>query len=144
MGEVNATILLADSAEAVNGKVYALGLGWSQTSAPTTPMAVVMLFKVPWTDAKRKIAVRVELLDADGHPVEFGEPDGLGRSQTLAFDAELEVPRPVGVPHGTPIDASSTAFIPPLPLQPGRAYEFRMTVDGQNREEWSAAFNTRP
>ncbi|MCL2464730.1 MAG: hypothetical protein FWF28_06650, partial [Micrococcales bacterium] len=67
---MKATVLLADAAsDATGGKVSALGLGWSQTGVPTSPMAVIVLVDVGWDETNRDLAIAVELLDADGHPV---------------------------------------------------------------------------
>ena len=125
---VEATLILADAAQAAGGgKVSMLGAGWSVTGSPTAPSAVVALIKVPWDRANQKIAVQLRLLDEDGQPI-FVESDDQGR-QKLEFEAELEVGRPPGLKHGTPLDASFAATIPPLPLAPGR-YSWVLEIAG--------------
>ncbi len=48
-------LLLADSAQAdPTGKVHALGLGWTVTSTPTPPAALIATIWVDWTEANQK------------------------------------------------------------------------------------------
>jgi hypothetical protein len=49
---VLAKLILCDYAVAdPAGKVHMLGAGWSLTSSPTPPHAVVVLMKIPWDRA---------------------------------------------------------------------------------------------
>ena len=48
------TILLADSAQAINGKLYILGGGWSIADPGPVVMALAMKIEVPWDQAKRQ------------------------------------------------------------------------------------------
>jgi len=73
---VEATILLCDAAEAVNGKLYILGGGWSVTRPAPAPSALAVKIDVPWTDAYRKIPLIVELLTEDGPQVRVPDPLG--------------------------------------------------------------------
>ena len=41
------TMLLADAAQAVNGKLYILGGGWSVAGPDPTPMAIALKMEVP-------------------------------------------------------------------------------------------------
>ena len=45
-------MMLADSAQAVAGKLYILGGGWSMTGPAATPSALAIKFEVPWEAAK--------------------------------------------------------------------------------------------
>lgn len=137
---MKATVVLADAAEAVNGKVYGIGFGWNVTVTPTPPQTVVLFLDVAWDETNRDINLHVELLDADGHRVEVPGPVGL---QPLMFDAQMQLGRPPGVAHGTSFRAPIAVPIPPgLPLEPGR-YEWRVTIDGQHHEDWSEFFTVQ-
>lgn len=114
---IEAVLILADAAQAAGGKVHMLGAGWSITSSPTAPSAVVGLIKVPWDLANQKIAMSVHLVNEDGRSVRIPGPNG---EEEVQFTADLEVGRPPGLKHGTPIDASFVVNIGPLPLAPGR------------------------
>lgn len=122
---IEAQLILADAAQAdPSGKVHILGAGWSRTSSPTAPQAVVVLMKIPWDRANQKLPRKVELLDADGHPVEI---DTLEGSQRIAQEGSIEVGRPAGVAAGSLLDAAFVLNVPGLPLEPGR-YEWKLTV----------------
>lgn len=132
------TMLLADSAQAVSGKLYILGGGWSVTGPAPTPSAIAIKFEVPWEAANRRHSVRIELLDSDGQPVLVPGPDSL---QPMLIETELEVGRPPGMAPGTPLDSPLAINIGPLPLRPGR-YEWRCTVAEANVVQ-SCAFTFR-
>lgn len=123
---IEAQLILADAAQAsgVGGKVHMLGAGWSITTSPTAPAAVVGLIKIPWDLANQKIAMLVELVDEDGKPVQLPGPKG---DEPVRFGADLEVGRPAGLKPGTPIDASFTVNVAPMPLSPGR-YSWRLQL----------------
>jgi hypothetical protein len=131
---VEAQLILCDAAQAAAGKVHMLGAGWSITSSPTAPHAVAVLIKVPWDRANQKLPLRLQLLDADGHPVML--PGSGGTPKPLVTEAAVEVGRPAGLAHGTMLDASFALNVAPLPLAPGR-YEWRMTFAGK---EFAAPF----
>ena len=136
---VEATLLLADSAVAdPTGKVHMLGAGWSLTSTPTAPHAVVALVRVPWDRANQRIPFRLELLDSDGRPVTVSDRDG-APSPVSTGDQQLEVGRPVGVDPGSPLDWPIVMNLGPLTLLPGR-YEWRLTIAEQ---EFATPFQVR-
>ena len=53
------TILLADAAEAVNGKLYVLGGGWSITGPDPSPMALAIKIEVPWDQSNQPHVCRL-------------------------------------------------------------------------------------
>ncbi len=134
-------MLLCDAAEAINGKLYILGGGWSVTGPAPAPSSLAIRVEVPWTDANRRIPVRVELVTQDGDPVTIDDP--LGNAQPIMASLEMEVGRPAGVIPGTPLDATVAFGIPPLPLATGSRYVWRLTIDGESKPHWQAAFSTR-
>jgi hypothetical protein len=138
---VEATILLCDAAEAINGKLYVLGGGWSLTGPAPALSALAIKLDVPWTEANRKILVLIELVDADSQP--FVVQDPLGEPQPIKIGIEVEVGRPPGLLPGTPLDATLAFNVPPLPLSPGKRYTWRLSIDGETKEHWRAAFTVR-
>ena len=62
--------------------------------------------------------------------------------QVVAFGGEFEVGRPPGLKPGTPLDFPVAVNSTPLPLEPGR-YEWRLTIDGASREDWTLPFTVR-
>ena len=135
-------MLLADAAQAVDGKLYVLGGGWSVCGPDPVPMALAIKLEIPWDQANVRHSWRLTLVDADGEPFMAPGPDG--EEQPLSIDAEFEVGRPPGVRPGTPMDLPLAINFGPLPLDPGRRYEWRMEIDGEPQEDARLAFSTRP
>jgi len=139
---VDAHVLLADFAQTDNfGKVNALGLGWSVTTAPTPHHSVIVLPKVGWDEANMQHHLTLCLLTADGtNAVEVPTPFG---QQPLQVEVDFEVGRPAGIPPGSTIDHAVAINVGPgLPLVPGR-YEWRMQIGTTQRDDWRAAFLVR-
>jgi hypothetical protein len=132
-------MLLADHAEAVGGKLYIHGGGWTITGPPA-PFAIAMLFEVAWDMANDQQDFELELVDADGAPVMVLGPDG---PQAVSIGGQFETGRPAGMKRGTPITFPVAFNSGPLPLQPDARYEWRLTWNGESREDWRLAFTTR-
>jgi hypothetical protein len=135
------TLLLSDAAEAVNGKLYILGGGWSVTGPEPAPMAIAIKIEVPWDQGNVVHKLQLRLVDADGQPV-LAESDE--DEVPLVLDADFETGRPAGVKPGTPLDLTMAVTLGPLPLAPGSRYEWRLSIDGVEDDEWRVAFSTRP
>jgi hypothetical protein len=136
------TMLLADAAQSVGGKLYVLGGGWALIGPAPTPSAIALYIEVPWDQANMRHDWRIELLDSDGQPVTLR--DELNREQPVVVAGQLEVGRPAGLTPGTPIGVSLAVNLAPLPLAPGGRYEWRLTIGTESREDWRLAFSTRP
>ncbi|HXY86697.1 MAG TPA: hypothetical protein VEH52_14585 [Gaiellaceae bacterium] len=129
------TFLLADFARVADGKLDVIGGGWSIMNAEGPfGFFVAALFQVPWDQTNVKHTFRFDLLDADGQAVETDDGEA-----TLHAEGELEAGRPAGLKPGTPVDAPLVVPFGPLMLESGR-YEVRLTVNGETREDWFAAF----
>jgi hypothetical protein len=92
---VNLTVLLADAAQIdASNKISALGMGWTHTTAPSPPMAVVGFVELEQADLPFTLAIRMELRDAD---------------DTLVTMETAEGPRPVVIEvqaQGNPLEES--------------------------------------
>jgi hypothetical protein len=129
-------LILCDAAQAdPAGKVHMLGAGWSVTRSPTSH-AVAVLIKIPWDRTNQPLPLTLDLVDADGNPVQFDTPSG-----QIGVHAEgtIEVGRPPGHEAGSPLDASFALNVPRLPLPPGR-YTWRLTLA---EHEQSVSFSVR-
>lgn len=122
---MDATVLLADYAEAINGKLYIQGGGWDRYPASTGPVtcALAIMFRFRWDETNQPRKVVIRLMDQDGKVVEpqAGVP--------VEIEAMVEVGRPPGVPAGTELTAPIAVKLAGLPLEIGR-YVFTIEVDG--------------
>ena len=134
-------MLLADSAQAVNGKLYILGGGWSITGPDPTPSAIAIQIEVPWDEANKRHRLEVALVNADGQPVMVPTPTG---DRPVLLGGEFEVGRPPGLIPGTPLGVALAINIGPLPLPPDSRYVWRCSIDGRSAEDWQLAFGIRP
>ncbi|MFI5361272.1 MAG: DUF6941 family protein [Elusimicrobiota bacterium] len=135
------TMMLADSAQAVGGKLYILGGGWSLTGPLPSPSAIAVLVSVPWNETNRRHRVKVELVDADYRPVLVPTPEG---DKPLAISGDFEVGRPPGIIPGSSIEVPFAFNIGPIPLQPDRRYVWKLTIDDKGSDDWQVVFSTRP
>ena len=133
-------MLLCDYCEAVNGKLYIMGGGWSIIGPNPTPFGVAMLIEVPWDRGNDRHTFHLELVDADGDPVMVPTPVG---EQPVIVDGSFETGRPPGIKAGTPLDFPVAFNSGPLPLAPGGRYEWRLTINGESNDDWRRAFSTR-
>src|SRR5262249_16481253 len=122
---IRATMLLADSAQAAEGKLYILGGGWNITGPDPSPSAIAIYVQVSWDLSNTKHKWTLELLTSDGDPVDVPTPMG---EQPLVIEGEFEVGRPPGITPGTGLGVPIAINLGPLPLLPGNRYEWRMTI----------------
>src|SRR3954463_1184156 len=130
------TMLLADAAQEVNGKLYVLGGGWSVTGPALPPMSIAIKLDVPWNQSVVPHRFTLELVDEDGRAVPAGDSGG------VRVEGSFEVGRPVGVPGGRDVDFAFVATVPPFPIGPGR-YSWRLSIDGDTHEDWVRPFQVR-
>jgi hypothetical protein len=82
------------------------------------------------------------LVDADGRPVEVPQAPG-GTPGAVRIEHTFCTGIPPLVRPGTPLDWAF-AFAIGVPLEPGNRYQWRMTIDGREDEDWCVAFETYP
>jgi hypothetical protein len=135
--------MLADHAQVVEGKFFICGGGWSITGPQPAPFAIVADIKVPWHELGKKHTFRLELLDADGQAVDAEQPDG--SMQPLVLDGEFQVAPSPEVRAGMEISFPFAVNSGPQPgIEPGGMYEWRLSIDGETRDDWRVTFATRP
>jgi hypothetical protein len=138
---VKVTLLLCDAAQAVGGKLYILGGGWSIAGPGPVTMGLALKIEVPWDQANRRHQLRLELVDSDERAVVVPTPTG---DQPLRIEAEFEAGRPAGLRAGTPLDVTLAVNLGTLPLQADMRYLWRCFVNDNTNENWQVAFSTRP
>jgi hypothetical protein len=127
---VKISVLLADSAQAgSDGKVHALGIGWSTIGTPTAPMSVIVLSDLDDQDLEEKYSFTVTLCDNDGKVFEFETETG---KHALSLDITLPAPPPNGVPGARRLAA--VANLGPGLLLPPASYHWVATVGGTGQQ----------
>jgi hypothetical protein len=117
-------MLLCDGADAVEGKLYILGGGWSHTLANVpVNMALAIMIAVPWNQANEKHDVHAALVSEDGETVEI---EG---NQVIA-SGELEVGRPAGLRAGTQLNTPLVLGFNGLVLKSG-GYVWELRIGGE-------------
>lgn len=130
------TILLADSAQVADGKLYILGGGLNAIGPHPQPLAIAILIEVPWDRANISHDWKIELLDADGMPVMAGD-------MPVLVGGEFESGRPAGAEPGSPLPVPLAINISALPVDAGRSYAWRLAINGTSEPTWSVRFRVR-
>ena len=136
---MKAKILLCDAAQAIDGKLYMLGAGWTTIGAQPAPFAIALLMDVPWDESNRAHHFDLRLVDGDGQPV-----TPIGGDIPIAVGGDFEVGRPAGLREGSTLRMPFAISFGPLALPPGQRLVWQLEVDGQRDELWSEPFDVRP
>jgi hypothetical protein len=136
------TMLLADSAQVSENKLYVLGGGWDVTGPEPTPFAIAMLIQISWDQSNRRHNWQLELVDADGGAIEIQTP--MGSEEPVSVSGQFEVGRPPGVAAGSWLALPIAIQFAPLPvLEPGGRYEWRLSIGTETNEDWRLPFAVR-
>lgn len=131
------TMLLADSAQVADHKLFVLGGGITVMGPRPQPMAVAVRIEVPWDRANVSHDWRLELLDEDGRPVLAGE-------RPLLVAGRFEAGRPAGIRPGTPLSVPLAINFPALPVSGGCSYTWQLSIDETTHFDWQASFYVKP
>lgn len=134
------TLLLADWAEVLNGKLYVMGGGWTETGPAPAPSALATIIEVSWDETNREHTAKFQLVDSDDQPVMIPVPTG---PQRVEVTAKFDVGRPPGSLPGSSFNVPMAMILGPLPLPPGKVYVWRCSIDDQTAESWAVTFRTR-
>ena len=118
-------MLLCDAAQAIGGKLYILGGGWSMLAKaqPRANMSLAIKLTVPWSRSNERIHVAAALITDEGEDVtQVGE-------LPVRAEGELELGRPPGLRHGTPLDATLVMNFEGLDLELG-GYVWELRIGG--------------
>jgi hypothetical protein len=125
-------LLLADSAEVVNNKLYVLGGGWEfyiRNDPAPVRFAIAASLQVPWNATNQKHRFEVQVINDDSQ-----EP-------VLGFGGEFEVGRPPGLPAGSS-QRTQFALNPQADLVPG-SYVLRCLIDGEEQADRRLSFRVQ-
>lgn len=123
---MDAILLLCDYAEAIGGKLYIVGGGWTVCPPGPRQMALAVRILVPWSEANTPHKLTLILQDENGSFVELGDPP-----EKVMNEGQFEVGRPPGVPAGTELDFTAVVGFVGLPLEPDRGYRWQLEIDGE-------------
>lgn len=134
---VDVVMLLADSAQVADGKLYVLGGGVQVLGPQPQPVALGLLIYVPWDRANLAHDWKLELLDEDGIPVMHNEVP-------VIVAGQFEAGRPAGWPPGRPLLVPLAINFSALPVEAGRSYTWRFVVDDSTEPGWRVSFSINP
>lgn len=128
---MNVTMMLCDGAQAIGGKLFILGGGWSQLLFPDMPANMTLAVKlgVPWHEANDPHRIVARLVTADGEAVTLPNPTEDGEPVVVAYEGTIETGRPPGLAPGTEIDAPFVLPFNGIAL-PAGAFVWELEVDG--------------
>jgi len=129
---------LADSAEAVQGKVYALGIGWNTVYVRALPSAhprvsVGMTIRVPYTATNQNHTVLLHLESEDGERIPLGEePSEADEEPKQVFElgGQFNVGRPPLLPPGDDQVVCLALTVNNLTLEKLAMFHWVISVDG--------------
>lgn len=128
-------VFLADSADVVEGKIYALGIGWNTIHAPAFPtvhprVAVGAIIHVPYTATNVTHTFRLHLQDQDGNRVHIGTVGSdAGSRQIYELGGQFTVGRPPMLPPGDEQVVPLAVTINGLRLDKPDLYAWVLTID---------------
>lgn len=123
---MEATMLLCDFAESVNGKLYVMGGGWTGVvGAAPINCAVAVKLDVPWTQTNQRHHLLLQLLHEDGEVA----TNPAANDDPVRIEGEFEVGRPPGARPGDPM-TNTMAFQLQGLLLPSGGFRFSFSVNG--------------
>jgi len=123
---LEAILLLSDYAEAINGKLYIMGGGWTICRPGLRNMSVAIRVFVPWVDANAKHKLTLILQDENGNTVALGDTP-----KEVKNEGSFEVGRPPGIPEGTDLDVTLVFTFNGLVLEPNKGYRWQLEINGE-------------
>lgn len=129
---------LADSAEVVQGKIYALGAGWNtifvrQFPAAHRRLAVAATVHVPFTETNTSHHFELKLVTQDGQDYPIGiRADSDGKAQPVrGMGGDFTLGRPVHLADGDEQVACFAFTIDGLRFASPGMFSWVVTVDGE-------------
>lgn len=117
--------MLADAAQALDGKLYIHGGGWDTITAKSFPtfhpsMALALLFRVEYHEAPGQLPLRIRLVDADE------------QEERISMGGSVNVGHAPGSIKGEPSFVPFTLTIPSLRFDEPASYSFKVS----GGDEW--------
>ena len=129
---------LADTAEVVNGKIYALGAGWNtifvrQFPAQHRRLAIAATVHVPFNETNLSHNLEVKLVTEDGETYPIGvRPDDEGKPQPVrAMGGDFTLGRPAHLADGFEQVACFAFTFDGLRFDKPRQLSWVVSIDGE-------------
>jgi hypothetical protein len=127
-------LAVADHAEAINGKLYLHGAGWTDVTQPIGPggqpgivhLGLAASILVGWTETNRRFPFDLVVVHEDG-------------DELAKISAQVEAGRPAGIPEGSDL-RNVIAVNAEIQFPKAGTYELRATLESQVR---SVTFRVR-
>ncbi len=121
-------VAVADHAEAINGKLYLHGAGWTDVQQPMgrdgqpgiVHMGMAVSILVGWNETNRKFPLTLNLAHEDGE-------------ELARVSAQIEAGRPPGIAPGSDL-RSVLAIGGEMQFPKAGTYRLRADLEGQTRE----------
>jgi hypothetical protein len=133
-----ADLLIAQSTQDGEGGVSALGMGWQVRDPDPIPWAVLVILRASRDLIGSEHVANIALEREDGQPIDEA------LKELLSIELQF-------TPEGRTEDGLISSVVKgfgfnllPIPLEPGVEYCFRLWVDGETRDHWTASFRTTP
>jgi hypothetical protein len=133
---VGVTMLMADAAQVADGRLFILGGGLSEIGPNPQPLAIALLIAVPWDRANISHEWKIELVDEDGSAV-------LWDDRPVLVGGNFEAGRPAGAQPGTELKVPMAINFAALPIETGKRYEWRLSVNNTRGPSWVLRFSVR-
>lgn len=129
---------LADSAEVVQGKIYALGAGWNTIYVRTFPavhrrLTVAATVHVPFTDTNQPHGLELKLVTEDGedHPIGLRMGDDGKPEPVRAMGGEFRLGRPPTLVDGDEQIACFAFAIDGMRFTEPGMFSWVVSIDGE-------------
>ena len=138
MNTLSVDAFLADSAESVQGKIYAMGIGWNSIYAPSLPIiqsriAMGLIIHIPYTATNINHKVVVHLEDADGQRMSLrpGGEQNVDVKTITELAAPFNLGRPPLLPAGDSQVLAIAMTFEQVFLESQGMFNWVITIDGQ-------------
>ena len=132
-----AIVLMADAVQVNDGKLFILGGGLGVIGPRPQQISVAVRIGVPWDQANVKHHWRLDLTDEDGHAVSV-------REKAISLNGQFEAGRPAGIAPGSELWVPLGINFGALPLPRGKRLAWRLFINDETSDSWTASFSVRP
>ncbi len=132
--QIHVVMMLADSAQVAENKLFILGGGITVIPTTPAPLAIAVKIEIPWDRADVTHDWTLELLDADGMCVMVNDLPVLVQGQ-------FQIGRADHLPPGSPLPMPLAVNFSGLSLPAGQRFAWRLVIDDTTEPDWQLAFS---